>query len=93
MGACAVCGRPATTKGLCDAHYQRLRRYGRPDYKPPSRARPREQRPDMLTGEQVKYIQAQRGLIPPTDLAAQLHTSVRTVIAIQAGRNWGWLAK
>jgi hypothetical protein len=86
------CNQPAVTKGYCNAHYQRFKRYGDPLGRPQRRKAIQDQRQDMLTAEQIRLIQSRRGTAP-NKTASEFGTTVRTVIAIQAGRNWGWLAK
>ncbi|MGN6487321.1 MAG: hypothetical protein ACTHLT_05820 [Devosia sp.] len=90
---CAVvgCTGEAQLKGLCEAHYMRLLRYGDPLYQRPKKVR--ETKPGMLSEEQVRLIQSQAGLLSSAELAAQYGTTIRTIIAIQAGRNWGRLEK
>lgn len=89
---CSVegCERSAYAKGFCQPHYRVAYRHnGDPTYRRPVP----EPRSDMLTAEQVRLIQHRRGKTPPADLASEFGTTIRTIIAIQAGRNWGWLAK
>jgi hypothetical protein len=85
------CNLPARAKGYCNAHLMRFQRYGDPLGERPRKLP--ETKPGMLTAEQVRIIQQRRGSASPAELATEFGTTVRTVIAICAGRNWGWLAK
>lgn len=80
--ACRVegCGEAAAVGDLCMSHHRRKLRHG--DH---LGGRP------ALSKAQIEFIQANRGKMPPLELADQVGTTGRTVIAVQAGRNWGWL--
>ncbi len=98
------CGKPMTSKGLCNAHYKRQALYGSPYYVPPPRPKVEKQKPErpprepakrvpavpMLSPEAVAYIQTHRDA-PVAKLAKKFRTTIRTVIAVRAGRTWGFL--
>jgi hypothetical protein len=90
---CSVegCTKAAKARGYCGTHYQRFQKHGHADYVRAPKEPPRK--PGMLTQEQIRRIQESRGVTTPTELASQFGTTVRTIIAIQAGRTWGWLVK
>lgn len=81
-GQCEVegCNRRAYVGNLCRAHHARSRR---------SKDTGIADLPVMLTESQLLFIRQSRGLIRREDLATQLGIDVHTVIAVQAGRNWG----
>lgn len=79
---CSVegCDRQAYIGTLCRPHHRAAQR---PDCAPA---------PAMLTAADVTFLQENRNVIPVEDLARLVGADVHTVIAVQAGRNWGRLA-
>ena len=67
---------------MCAAHYRRSIRHANPTAGNPS-----------LTLEQIQFIRQNCGVISPDELATRLNTDAHTVIAVQAGRNWGRVHK
>jgi hypothetical protein len=80
QGVCseAGCGRPARVGGLCGSHYSRSRRLDAD----------RSNLPVMLDDEEIQFIRQHREW-SREKLALTLNTDVHTIIAVQAGRNWG----
>lgn len=79
-GFCTVegCGRHAHVGELCRFHDRRQRQHGNP-----SGGR------QALSLAQIEFIRANRGKIDALTLATRLGTTVSTIFAVQAGRNWG----
>ena len=95
--SCSVpgCDRPAMAKGMCNSHYKKLMRHGdalfeRPTAGPKPRHRRKEDGRPMLSAADILFIQ-QHPDVPPGELAQRFRTTIRTVIAVKAGRNWGYL--
>ncbi len=89
---CAVDGCANMTKRqYCNAHEQRLRRYGDVNFKP-ARAVPTSgehiPRRPSLSEDQVTYIQEN----PTQQLAERFGARPSTIAAVKHGRTWGWLA-
>lgn len=81
-GPCKIegCRATAIAHGLCSTHSRRLHKFG-----DPMGGRP------LLTSDQVALIQRNPKQLSPQTLADLVGTTQTTVVAIQAGRNWGYL--
>jgi hypothetical protein len=91
VAICTVpgCDKPAESKGMCNPHYKKQARHGDPLYVRPPAPRPPTKKP-VLPAEAIAFIQEHRD-IPASDLATRFRTTIRTVIAVQAGRGWGFV--